>query len=106
DVSGSISCNVATSDGPATAGSDYTATSGTLNFGPGELSKDISIPILSDLLFENGNETFNVNLSSPTGVAVIATSSTTVIIQDDDPKPVVIVGGSVITEGDSGTKNL
>ncbi|HYV10130.1 MAG TPA: Calx-beta domain-containing protein [Pyrinomonadaceae bacterium] len=106
DVSGSISVNFATSDGTATAGSDYTATSGTLNFGPGELSKDISIPILSDLLFENGNETFNVNLSSPTGGAVIATSSTTVIIQDDDPKPVVIVGGSVITEGDSGTKNL
>jgi sugar lactone lactonase YvrE len=106
DVSGSISVNFATSDGTATAGSDYTATSGTLNFGPGELSKDISIPILSDLLFENGNETFTVNLSGPTGGAVVATPSTTVIIQDDDPKPVIIVGGTVITEGDSGTKNL
>jgi Calx-beta domain len=106
DVSGSISVNFSTSDGTAKAGSDYTATSGTLNFGPGELSKDISIPILSDLLFENGSETFTVNLSSPTGGAVIATPSTTIIIQDNDAKPVVIVGGTIVKEGDSGTKNL
>lgn len=106
NVSGSISVNFATSDGTATAGADYTATSGTLNFGPGELSKEISIPILRDLLFENGNETFNVNLSSPTGGGVIATPSTTVIIQDMDSKPVILGTPMVITEGDSGTKNL
>jgi Calx-beta domain len=106
DISGSVSVNFATSDVTATAGSDYTATSGTLNFGPGELSKNVSIPILSDRLFENGNETFNLNLSSPTGGAFVTTPSTTVIIQDNDSKPQVFAAPTLrLTEGDSGTKN-
>ena len=35
----SVSCSFATSNGSATAGSDYVATSGTLNFAPGDLEK-------------------------------------------------------------------
>jgi sugar lactone lactonase YvrE len=106
DVSGSISVNFSTSDGTATAGSDYTATSGTLNFGPGELSKNVSIPILNDNLFENGNETFNLNLSSPTNGAIVTTPSTSIIIQDNQSKPQISAASTLrITEGDSGTKN-
>ena len=106
DVSGSFSVNFATSDGTAIAGSDYTATTGTLNFGPGELSKNVSIPILNDDLFENGNETFNLNLSSPTNGAIVTTPSTTIIIQDNDSKPQVSAAPTLrINEGDSGTKN-
>jgi hypothetical protein len=106
DTSGSFSVNFNTSDGTAIAGSDYTATSGTLNFGPGEASKNVSIPILNDDLFENGNETFNLNLSSPTNGAIVTTQSTTVIIQDNDSQPQVSAASTLrITEGDSGTRN-
>jgi len=106
DISGSVSVNFATSDGTATAGSDYTATSGTLNFGPGELSKNVLIPIVDDDLFENGSETFNLNLSSPTGGAFVTTPSTTIIIQENDSQPQVSAAPTLrITEGDSGTKN-
>ena len=38
--SGSVSVNYATADNTAVAGADYTATSGTLTFGPGESTQD------------------------------------------------------------------
>jgi hypothetical protein len=58
-----IAVNYATANGTATAGSDYTAISGQLTFNPGETSKTLEVPILSDALLE-GNETFFVNLSN------------------------------------------
>lgn len=113
DASGSVSINYATSDVSATAGLDYIATSGTLDFGPGELSKVISIPIIDDNLFENGvNEIFNLNLSNPTNSAIVVTPpGTTVLIRDNDSAPIVslpslptIIFSAV--EGDSGTTDL
>jgi len=104
DVSGTTSVNFATSDGTATAGSDYTATSGTLTFAPGELSKNVTIPIINDPLFENGNETFNLTLSNPTGASLLTIPNTgTITIVDNDSKPFVFLPGTVrITEGDLG----
>ena len=113
DVSGSVSVNYATGDGTATAGVDYTATSGTLNFAPGELTKFISIPISNDNLFENGDETFNLTLSGPTNSAILLTpAGATIIVRDDDPKPVVTfpsrpeLTASYVVEGDSGMSYL
>ncbi len=100
--------NFATSNGTATAGSDYTATSGTLTFAPGELSKFISIPITNDNLFENANETINLTLTSPTAGAILTSPSTaTLTIFDNDSAPFLSVSQPLrITEGDSGTKNF
>jgi CSLREA domain-containing protein len=67
---GAVQVDYATSDGTATAGADYTAASGTLTFKEGETSKIISVPILPDNLVE-GDETFFVALSNPTGGATI-----------------------------------
>ena len=109
DDAAAISVNYATSDGTATAGSDYTAVSGTLNFGPGELTKIISSPIIDDNLFENGNETFNLTLSNATNSALLQTPTTaTVTIFDNDAKPVLLTssGFFLVAEGDSGTTNL
>ena len=67
---GVVEVDYATSDGTATAGADYTATSGTLTFNNGETSKTFSVPILPDNLVE-GDETFFVTLSNPTGGATV-----------------------------------
>src|SRR5262249_47711275 len=81
---GSVSVNYATSNGTATAGSDYTAASGTLTFGAGETSKTFTIPITNDTAVE-GNETINLTLSSPTGGATLGSQTSAVLtIQDDD----------------------
>ncbi len=76
--------NYATSNGTATAGSDYTSTSGTLTFAAGELSKNISIPITNDSTLES-NETINVTLSTAGGNTTLGTLvAGTVTIQDND----------------------
>ena len=106
DVSGAVSVDFATSDGTAKAGSDYTATSGTLTFAPGELSKDIILPITDDNLFENGDETFTLTLSNPTAGSVLTSPNTsTITIVDNDNKPSISLPSTVqITEGPSGIR--
>ncbi|MFM6825530.1 MAG: bluetail domain-containing putative surface protein, partial [Dolichospermum sp.] len=78
-----ITVQYATSNNTATAGSDYTATNGTLTFAPGVTSQDIIIPILNDFLNEP-QETFNLTLSSPTnaqlGTAVVTTTITDTLV--------------------------
>ena len=61
---GPVTVNYATSDGTATAGADYTATSGTLTFSALEQAKTVSVRILGDNHDDDG-ETFTVTLSSP-----------------------------------------
>src|SRR5262249_31695880 len=43
---GAASVMLATSDGTATAGQDYTPVNTTVNFADGETSKDVTIPII------------------------------------------------------------
>ena len=59
-----------TRDGSATAGTDYTATSGTLTFAAGETSKEVSVPLIDDSIFEGG-ETLFLDLAM-TGGSVVA----------------------------------
>lgn len=81
---GAASVNYATSNGTATAGSDYTATSGTLNWVDGESAdKTFNVSITNDVAVE-GNEDFNVTLSGASGASLGAPSSATVTIVDDD----------------------
>ena len=58
-----------TADGTATAGSDYTATSGTVAFAAGETSKTVNVRILDDSVEDSG-ETFFVELSNPSGATI------------------------------------
>ncbi len=82
-TTGSVSVQYSTSPGTA-SGADYTATSGTLTFGPGVMQQTITVPILTDALIE-GNETFTVNLASPTEALLGATTSAEVTISDVVP---------------------
>lgn len=78
-----ITVAYATGNDTATAGSDYQAASGTLTFAPGETCKTITVLVNGDRLGEP-NETFVVNLSSPTN-ATIADSQGIGTILDDEP---------------------
>jgi uncharacterized repeat protein (TIGR01451 family) len=77
-----VTVNYATANGTATAGSDYTATSGTLTFNPGVTSLPISVPVAGDTSFE-GNETFTVNLSTASNATISNPTGTGTITNDD-----------------------
>lgn len=74
----------ATGNGTATDGSDFQFVGGTLTFAPGETSKTLTVPVNGDRLGEV-DETFVVNLSSPTN-ATIADSQGVGAITDDEPR--------------------
>src|SRR5262249_19388651 len=80
--SNTVTLQYATADGTATAGSDYSATSGTLTFAPGETQKTIAVLVNGDTVQE-ADETFFVNLSNPTN-AIVGTGQGTGTIQNDD----------------------
>lgn len=80
----SHSVSYATSNVSATAGSDYTAKSGTLTWAAGTSgAKTFTVSILNNQTPES-YETFKVQLSNATNGAAIATSSVTIGIEDDD----------------------
>jgi uncharacterized repeat protein (TIGR01451 family) len=72
----------ATAPGTAVAPSDFTATSGTLNFTPGVTTQPITVLVNGDTTFEP-NENFTVNLTLPVN-ASITTGTGTGTIQNDD----------------------
>ena len=71
-----------TSDWTATAGSDYTATNGTLVFQPGETRKAIAVPVLDDTE-EEGDETFTVTLSDVRNATPVDPEGTGTIRDND-----------------------
>ena len=79
------SVDYATSDGTATAGEDYSATSGTLTFAPGEREKTVSVPVLDDA-HDEGSETMTLTLSSASGAHVIDGTAIGTI-NNTDPMP-------------------
>ena len=83
--SGTVTVDYATSDGTATAGSDYTAASGTLTFAAGETEKTVSVPVLDDA-HDEGSETLTLTLSNASG-AHIADGSATGTINNTDHMP-------------------
>ncbi|MFM7719506.1 MAG: SdrD B-like domain-containing protein [Actinomycetota bacterium] len=110
---GTATCNVsyATSDGTATAGSDYTAIATTAfatPFAANDTSKTFTVSITSDTVYE-ANETFTVTLSNATANAGVGTASivspgtATGTIQNDDAAPVfTITGPGTFDEGTTG----
>ena len=75
-ASGATTVHYATANGTATAGTDYTAASGTVQWADGDTAtKQIPIRIGNTTQFA-GTKTFTVSLSAPTGGASIGTPST------------------------------
>ena len=71
--------------GTATGGTDYTNIGSplTVNFTPGATTANVTIAVLSDLLFE-GNETINLSISSPTNASLGSQTTHTFTIVDDE----------------------
>ena len=78
-----VSVDYATSNGTASAGSDYTSTSDTLTFAPGDIAKTVSVPILNDAI-DDGDETMTLTLSNASN-ARIADGTATGTINNSDP---------------------
>jgi Tol biopolymer transport system component len=76
----------ATVNGTATNRTDYAYNFGTLKFGPGETSKNITVLIIDDVFVEN-DETLNVTLSNPTGAVLGSRNTATLTIVDNDTAP-------------------
>ena len=76
--------------GTATAGKDFTDTSGTLTFATGEATKTITVPILADstppkFSTQELAETFTIIISDPTDATITAGSDTAVVTISADP---------------------
>ncbi|MEN2284491.1 MBG domain-containing protein, partial [Algoriphagus sp. SE2] len=99
---GGATVDFATSNGTATAGSDYTAIgTTTLSFFAGESSKTVDISIISDETVEF-DETLTLTLSNPTGTGVIIGDATGIgTITNDDQSAVTIA--DVTVDENSGT---
>lgn len=100
-----VTVSYATTAGTATAGTDYTTTSGTLTFAPGEVAKTVNVSVIGDNVFEL-DETFSVGLSAPSANATIATASATGTILNDETQPTLSINDVSIGEGNSGTKDM
>ena len=108
-----VTVDYATADGTATAGSDYTATSGSLTFNAGDTSQTVEVTVLTDS-DEEGEETLTVTLSSASQASLDDATGTGTILngeaagtQEDPPAedppaedpvvddPVVLVTASI-----------
>ncbi|HVS82829.1 MAG TPA: Calx-beta domain-containing protein [Pyrinomonadaceae bacterium] len=89
DDAGLQNCNVF--NGIASPRCDYETVVGTLQFAAGETSKSFSVAIVDDSYAE-GNETFRVSLTNPSGASLGAPNIATVTITDNDtingPNPI------------------
>ena len=105
-VTEAVMVNYVTSDGTATAGSDYTAvTNGTTTIPANSTSATFTVPVTGDTT-EEANETFNVTISlpepgpdlsdgggsGPPQVAIVGGDTATAVgtIMDDDPVVVTV----------------
>jgi Calx-beta domain/Dockerin type I domain/SdrD B-like domain len=100
-----VTVHFSTANGTATAGQDYVASPDTiLTIPAGQQSATISVALKDDSVDE-ADETFVVNLSSPTGT-VIGNGTGTGTILDDDPAPTVAIFDSSRIEPISGTSAM
>ena len=82
-----VTVDYATSDGTATAGADYRATTGTLTFVSGETAKTVSVAVIEDD-HDEGEEIFTLTLSNASGGnAWLKDATATGAIENTDAMP-------------------
>ncbi len=84
-----VTVDVATADGSAQAGQDYSAVRITLSFAPGQTQQPFPVPILDDAMAE-GDEFLSLTLANPSsGAAIAGPNPVPLTIHDDDSLPAV-----------------
>ena len=78
-----VSVDFATTAGSATAGLDFTSAAGTITIPAGSLSARIAVEVVGDRRVEP-DETFFVDLTSPSNATLADTSGLGTILDDDD----------------------
>jgi len=107
-INGPVSVDYISTDGTATAGSDYTALSGTLSWADQEIAaKSFTVTLTDDTLLES-NETVTLTLSNTTGGATIGGTNpaTLTILDDDTPDTLQFDASSYVVNENSGTATL
>lgn len=108
-LTGESSVKVATSNGSAVAGSDYTALGATtVRWAAGQAVKTVAVPVRGDTLAES-NETFRLNLSAATGGTVDDAIGLATIVDNEGPvtsgpRTFVTISDTSVVEGASGTR--
>jgi hypothetical protein len=100
-TSQSVSFSFATSNGTATAGSDYISTSGAVTLAPGEVEKPVVVLVNGDTVDEV-QETLFLDISNVQNATVNSSRGTGFIVDDDGPT--ISISNVSVTEGNSGTK--
>ncbi|MFG1603906.1 Calx-beta domain-containing protein, partial [Actinoplanes sp. NPDC049265] len=105
-----VTVKYATANGTARTPGDYTASAAnaSVSFPAGTTAKNISVPIINDLIFER-TEDFTVTITEPgpTGVTLDNDVATVTITDDDSTrKPTFSVSDATFTEGASGNANF
>ena len=76
----------------ATVGVDFTATSGTLVFAPGEVTAALAVAILDDVFLEDDDETFRVELTNAVETTIEDATGIGTILDDElCPGPELLV---------------
>ncbi len=97
-----VSVAYATANGTATAGTDYTARSGTLTFPAGATSETISVPITADSVAKP-NLSFQVDLSNAVGASLATSTGTGTIIDTvAPPTPAAVASFEVTSDWGTG----
>jgi hypothetical protein len=85
--SGAISVAYDTANGTAAAGTDYTASSGTLHWAGGDTSSKTFSVAISNTTPYSGSKTFTVALSSPNAGATISSPGSATVTISGDSSP-------------------
>jgi len=100
---GGVTFDFTTADGSAEDGDDYTGVTETIEFGAGDKSVNIEVPILNDALDET-NETVHLTISNPTGGATLGElDSATLTITDNDDGGQIVFSAATYSINETGT---
>jgi|GEM_PF-2484317 len=95
-----VTVNYSVQAGTATAGTDFTATSGLLTFAPDETEQTLRVLVKADALME-ADETFTVILSNPVGASLVQAQATGTIQNDDQGS--LSISPVSLNEGNNGS---
>ena len=103
DPDTAVTVDYATEDATATAGDDYTHTSGTsgtsdpLTFAAGQTAATVTVDLVDDDIVED-TETFRLRLSNPSSNATVGNDSAVATVLDDDALPELSVSDAPVAD--------